>query len=1105
MGNMCCRRVVYTPNGIEVDQGRCHPQQPSEHAQKSPPMSNAYHNAGDDCAINELLEGRMELDVILPDGRKVRLTVERRTPMMDLLVQAASATKISPAGHTIHVFGDGGKGSNTLHYKPSTPIGSLDANTICIVPKKDLHHDVTGKRPTKTAHRPFEPTFRVQVHLPRNQLTVARVSPRSKISELRTMVCQEKGLDLSRYQMVRPSDPGQPLSGDMTLAEYGSTEITLLSNSCIESHICNSTSHVIPYSKRTEEHKKKTGILRLLAEDANHKELKKTLTNGTTPYHRPAPTIKITEAPNQTRSKPKKRRPAPPPPPPVLPEPSFHSRQSSSDSSGYHEATSSYLHEEHCVAINEKASSDSSGVSSLDAKELPAQVTTVPNTKKRKAPPPPPPPVVQNGHVDQKDPGGDVEPNDSDGDVDQTEIKLEQVSVDVTPDHSKSTESNAVPPPEPVVESNIKDTVKDHVETRKNEVEEQSNDGDSVTRVALVALNARIEQEVTQQEIASSIQAAFHSLDNPQKIGPSLLAIKQRGGRTAVVENGAVTSREHPLSTPNGRCPEDNLQSGFESSDDLKDNTYPLQKSSARLNLDLQQKNNEKNVYFSPQKSLTRLNLEIKPKGKISDNSYHLKKSVVKLTSDLGTKDKAKDISRPFHESTAGLISNFKTENSVNVTYSQQNSTTSLISAVETKDSSDDTSYSQQKSTTRLVLDLKDDLENGLETFLPPPSEFSGVDNEALVIDDEDPTPCRSPRSTSSSSLRRSSSLLNLTEGSPSCATSKVKKARHLQRSLSDLSSEDKQEFEVEQERLQREYIKLQRQFIRWQQQLLSNHAMLREECIVPQYARTLRQSHSLPEGEDYSDESPTSCPLVTRSLSYEPTKCSTLPRSTINIPPLEFGPVSITNGSSTLRSSKTKSYFKPPQVRISTKNRQRLPPEIRKDGDMDIYDDTKILSTILPSFESLKLISETNDDDVDGGALRLKNNVPAPLVENLRNNKKVPPPVPTKTSSYQKPVVKQNNERNLNGHVVCSNGDIVQSKRTNDPTGHIESLVPPPPPPMPAVDRSKGSNKLNGLRSVSEKKIVAPKVDPREQLMQEIRKCGGRTALRKISLDISS
>ncbi|GBM72813.1 hypothetical protein AVEN_258523-1 [Araneus ventricosus] len=604
--------------------------------------------------------------------------------------------------------------------------------------------------------------------------------------------------------------------------------------------------------------------------------------------------------------------------------------------------------------------------------------------------------------------------------------------------------------------------------------------GDSVTRVALVALNARIEQEVTQQEIASSIQAAFHSLDNPQRIGPSLLAIKQRGGRTP---NGAVTPKDRPLSTPSGRCPKDISPQPpvhSESENGAKDVSYPLQKSTARLSLDLEppKDNKKKNVSSSPQNPV--LACELKEDAKRPSCDVH--NTSTNVATDLELKLSVKNSNSPLPQK-------------------------SLTSNAELKASAEDLSYSLQKSSTRLVLDLKDETENYLETFPPPPSEFCGVDNEAFVVDEAVAPVCRSPtRSSSSSSLRRSSSLLNLAEGSPSCVSIKSKKARHLQRSLSDLSCDDKQEFEIEQERLQREYIKLQRQFIRWQEQLLSNHAMLREECIVPQYARTLRQSHSLPEGQDYSGDAPASCPLVTRSLSYEPTKCSTLPRSTINIPSLDFGPVPITNGSSTLRSSKTKNYFKPPQVRVSTKNRQRLPPEIRKDGDLDIYDDSKILSTILPSFESLKLISETNDDDVDGGIMKSKNNAPAPLVENLRNNiKKVPPPVPTKTSTYQKPSLKKNNERNLNGHLGCPNGSIGQSmQRVSDPVtkaaGHSEMPAPPPPPPMPTGERSKGSNKINGHKSINEKRIVAPQMDSREQLMQEIRKCGGRTALRKVS-----
>ena len=78
-----------------------------------------------------------------------------RTPMMDLLVQAASATKISPGGHVIHVFSEGDKGNGALQYKPSTPIGSLDTKTICIVPKKEAS-DPLSRKMGRTANRPFE-------------------------------------------------------------------------------------------------------------------------------------------------------------------------------------------------------------------------------------------------------------------------------------------------------------------------------------------------------------------------------------------------------------------------------------------------------------------------------------------------------------------------------------------------------------------------------------------------------------------------------------------------------------------------------------------------------------------------------------------------------------------------------------------------------------------------------------------------------------------------------------------------------------------------------------------------------------------------------------
>lgn len=505
------------------------------------------------------------------------------------------------------------------------------------------------------------------------------------------------------------------------------------------------------------------------------------------------------------------------------------------------------------------------------------------------------------------------------------------------------------------------------------------------TKVALVALNARIEQDATQQEIASSIQAAFHSVDYAPPQQPSLLAIKQR--------NSNQQTAKDPSSVAVQKLP-------------------------------------------------------VKAWGR--------SESPVAKTATSN------------HTSTP-----------VRVLPSSQDRRSPSVSESSRKNS----------------------------------------EKEALVIDDEEysvPKRQVSP----AVNLKRSSSLLNLTPKNAPAFRSRT--SRQLQRSLSDLTADAKEEddFVAEQERLQREYLKLQRQFLLWQQQLMNNHAMLREECIVPQYvqARTLRQSHSLPEGEDTFDTSPSSGvpPLVSRSLSYEPTKdrCSTLPRSAINITSLEFGSIPhLTNGTSTLRSSKTKSYFKPPQVRASTKSRQRLPPEIKREGDVDITDDAKMLTTILPSFETLKLITENHDEDSTNSS-RLKADSPARINKNNNTEgsgtRKVP--VVHLSSTFSKLSNGNNTNSKLsNGTADKSdairdlkyvNGDSGQSSSRRDcPVAKTTEQSAPPPPPMPTVVNGKNSIKSVGQRNgVASKRDFTPSVDPREKLMLEIRKFGGRTALRKVS-----
>ncbi|XP_013776268.1 uncharacterized protein LOC106461033 isoform X2 [Limulus polyphemus] len=313
---------------------------------------------GDDCAINELLEGRMELDVILPDENKVRMTVERKMPMMDLLVQVTTANKISPGGHVIQVLTERGK---EIQYKPNTPIGSLDTNIIYIVSKSSVMESTAKKLP-KIPNKPFEQTFRLQVKLPRNQLTVLRVSPKMTLAEVKRIVCSDKNLDINNYHLVRSNQPNNILDLNITLASYGSTEISLLSNKSITANIYSSATDLIAYSTREDEKTTKRGILGMLTRKKSKGSLASSSSDGANSQgDSPNSSNDQTDQVKKTVTvKPSiKKRPAPPPPSQKTNSGieisdqlglasqlrddngcllASHSRQSS-DSSGYHEAS----------------------------------------------------------------------------------------------------------------------------------------------------------------------------------------------------------------------------------------------------------------------------------------------------------------------------------------------------------------------------------------------------------------------------------------------------------------------------------------------------------------------------------------------------------------------------------------------------------------------------------------------------------------------------------------------------------------------------------------------------------------------------------------------
>jgi hypothetical protein len=57
------------------------------------------------------------------------------------------------------------------------------------------------KAPMKMLNLPFEATFRLQVRLPRQQLYVCRVSPKTSIQQILEQVSQDKGFDPTRYEL----------------------------------------------------------------------------------------------------------------------------------------------------------------------------------------------------------------------------------------------------------------------------------------------------------------------------------------------------------------------------------------------------------------------------------------------------------------------------------------------------------------------------------------------------------------------------------------------------------------------------------------------------------------------------------------------------------------------------------------------------------------------------------------------------------------------------------------------------------------------------------------------------------------------------------------
>ncbi|XP_070387799.1 protein cordon-bleu-like isoform X2 [Dermacentor albipictus] len=452
----------------------------------------------DDCAIDDLLEGRMDLRLVLPDGREVQVSVERRTPVMDLLVQVATAHKINPSGHLVQAPNDRG---DMLTCKPNTAIGSLDVSHLLIVPKgapavsggvaDPAFWHRKGMRPPS---KPFEPTQRIQVRLPRQQLMVLRLPLTTTLGELRQNVCTEKSLDPQGYQLVRPGIPTRPLDLSCTLQEYGSSEVTLLSNRTLANNIQNSTADIMSYSLN-QENKRGSQVF------PHHSGSKGSLTGsssdgassrGTSPTRNELPTVFARPT--------SKKRPAPPPPLPASPPPTIpeqegdtttlpakggrregagHSRQSS-DSSGYHEASvlsdlpdtpspeavqgrpNCNLRQESpsrttgtTAAVHRRSAPVETGSRAVRPQSTISEAGTIGHAKKRKAPPPPP--LALHASVAAQPAAETIKPASTqpaaNPDMPERLAKPSSPAVDKKGEQLRFRELSLVPPPSPFSES----------------------------------------------------------------------------------------------------------------------------------------------------------------------------------------------------------------------------------------------------------------------------------------------------------------------------------------------------------------------------------------------------------------------------------------------------------------------------------------------------------------------------------------------------------------------------------------------------------------------------------------------------------------------------
>ncbi|KAK9524107.1 hypothetical protein VZT92_017973 [Zoarces viviparus] len=160
------------------------------------------------------LERDHSLSVVLPGGLEKNATVHGSKPVMDLLVTLCASYHLNPSDYTVEVLSPN---KNNIGFKPSSPIGSLEADTIVLKPK--------GME--EKIRRPYMPeaSVRLLINYNKSHKAVVRVNPRVPLETLLPVVCDKCEFGVATTVLLRDSQSREPLDLSESLNDLGLREV----------------------------------------------------------------------------------------------------------------------------------------------------------------------------------------------------------------------------------------------------------------------------------------------------------------------------------------------------------------------------------------------------------------------------------------------------------------------------------------------------------------------------------------------------------------------------------------------------------------------------------------------------------------------------------------------------------------------------------------------------------------------------------------------------------------------------------------------------------------------------------------------------------------